>query len=126
MPTRVLLSIKPRFAEAILSGQKIFEFRRTLFRRRDIDTVVVYASSPTSQVVGDFKICEVLQQSLDALWVSTRVGGGISREFFDEYFAGRSEGYALKVASPRRYGVPLRLHKDLGISHPPQSFRYID
>lgn len=31
MPTRVLLSVKPRFAEAILAGDKTFEFGRLLF-----------------------------------------------------------------------------------------------
>ena len=56
MPTRVLLSVKPQFAEAILAGVKTFEFRRALFRRPDIKTVVLYASSPTCKVVGEFTI----------------------------------------------------------------------
>ena len=56
MPTRVLLSVKPRFAEAILAGLKTFEFRRAIFRRTDIKTVVLYASSPTCKVVGEFTI----------------------------------------------------------------------
>ena len=60
MPTRVLLSVKPRFAEAILAGEKTFEFRRAVFRRQDIETVVLYASSPTCKVVGEFTIDKVL------------------------------------------------------------------
>ena len=46
MPTRVLLSVKPKFAEAILAGDKTFEFRRLLFKRDDVRTIVLYASSP--------------------------------------------------------------------------------
>ena len=126
MPTRVLLSVKPRFAEAILAGEKTFEFRRTLFRRQDVNTVVLYASSPIRMVVGEFTLGEVLMLGLEALWQSTRDGGAIDRQYFDQYFEGRSAGYALEVKRARRYRAPLCLRKDLDISHPPQSFRYLE
>lgn len=125
MPIRVLLSVKPQFAEAILAGKKTFEFRRAVFRR-DVSTVVLYASSPTRKVVGEFTIDRVLSLRLDALWESTQNGGAIGREYFDRYFDGRSAGYALKVKRVRRYRSPLCLRRDFGISHPPQSFRYLE
>ncbi len=53
MPIRVLLSLKPQFAAAILSGEKKFEFRRDVFSRSDVTTVVLYASSPVCKVVGE-------------------------------------------------------------------------
>ena len=126
MPTRVLLSVKPQFAEAILAGYKTFEFRRLLFKRHNVRTIVLYASSPTCKVVGEFTLDEVLTLDLDALWKTTRHGGGIERSYFDEYFEGRSMGHALKVKRTRRYRSPLCLQKDLGISHPPQSFCYLE
>ena len=125
MPTRVLLSVKPRFAEAILAGVKKFEFRRALFRRQNITTVVLYASSPTCKVVGEFTIDQVLSLTPDELWGETHHGGGIDREFFDRYFEGRETAHALKVKRARRYRWPLSLQKDLGITHPPQSFCYL-
>ena len=124
MPTRVLLSVKPQFAEAILAGDKTFEFRRVIFRRR-IRTVVVYASSPTCKVVGEFTIHRVLSSGLEALWKSTRRGSAIDRKYFDRYFRGRSFGYALEVKDVRRYRSPLCLWEAFGIRHPPQSFRYL-
>ena len=126
MPTRVLLSVKPRFAEAILAGRKTFEFRRAVFRRQDIDTVVLYASSPTRMVVGEFTIDKVLSLALNALWAATHTGGAIDREYFDQYFQGRTTGHALKVKSARRYRSPLCLRADFGIDHPPQSFCYLE
>jgi predicted transcriptional regulator len=126
MPTRVLLSLKPRFAEAILSGQKTFEFRRALFTRQDVRTVVLYASSPTCKVVGEFVLDDVLTLNLEELWGATHRGGGIDRTYFDEYFEGRTMGHALKVRRARRYRAPLCLRADLGIRHPPQSFQYLD
>lgn len=126
MPTRVLLSVKPKFAEAILAGDKTFEFRRLLFKRADVRTIVLYASSPTRKVVGEFTIDEVLTLGLDALWKTTCDGGAIDRDYFDQYFEGRETGHALKVKRTRRYRLPLCLQKDFGISHPPQSFCYLE
>ena len=126
MPIRVLLSVKPKFAEAILAGEKTFEFRRLLFKREDVRTIVLYASSPTCKVVGEFTIDEVLTLALDALWETTCVGGAIDREYFERYFQGRETGHALKVKRTRRYRSPLCLRKDFGISHPPQSFCYLE
>lgn len=125
MPKRVLLSVKPHFAEAILDGDKTFEFRRLLWRQ-DVTTVVLYASSPTCKVVGEFTLDEVLTLHLDALWKTTRDGGAIDRDYFDQYFEGLETGHALKVKRTRRYRSPLCLKKDFGISHPPQSFRYLE
>lgn len=126
MPTRVLLSVKPRFAEAILSGIKTFEFRRMLFKSTKVRTIVLYASSPTCKVVGEFTLDHVVSLKLEALWKSTGDGGAIDRTYFDEYFEGREMGHALKVKSARRYRSPLCLRKDFGISHPPQSFCYLE
>jgi predicted transcriptional regulator len=119
-----IICLKPHFAEAILAGQKTFEFRRAVFRE-NVRTVVLYASSPTRKAVGEFTIDEVLSQRLDALWETTHKGGAIDREYFDQYFEGRTAGYALKVKRARRYRAPLCLFKHFGISHPPQSFRYL-
>jgi predicted transcriptional regulator len=126
MPTRVLLSVKPRFAEAILAGKKTFEFRRAVFRRSGVRTVVLYASSPTRKVVGEFTIEEILTLGLDELWGATHEGGAIDRGYFDQYFQGRTTGHALKVKSVRRYRSPLCLRKTFGIEYPPQSFCYVE
>lgn len=121
---RLLLSIKPQFADRIFTGEKRYEFRKAIFRRNDIDTVVVYASSPVCKVIGEFKIEEVVEDKLDSLWKKTREFAGISKDFFFEYFSGRPVGYAIKVKSFKSYKTPYDLKQVHGIS-PPQSFAYI-
>lgn len=125
MPTRVLLSVKPRFAEAIIAGTKKFEFRRALFRDPDVDTVVLYASSPVQRVVGEFRIADILALTPDELWARTHRWSGIDRSYFDEYFHEREVGFALQVESARAYRRPLSLQQHYGISYPPQSFCYL-
>jgi predicted transcriptional regulator len=125
MRTSVLLSIKPRFANAILEGTKTFELRRAVFRSPAVRKIVIYASSPVSLVIGEFMIDGILALEPKKLWAVTAKGTCVDQEFFDEYFRGREIGFALKVYSPRRYAKPLRLEELFGLSRPPQSFCYL-
>lgn len=122
---KVLLSIKPKFAEKIFKGTKIFEYRKTIFKSDDIRTIVVYASHPVCKVIGEFQIDTILSTEPSLLWEQTKYGSGISKDFFDEYFAVKDVGYAIKIKSTTEYEVPLSLQKHLGIASPPQSFMYI-
>lgn len=125
MQISVLLSVKPRFANAILDGAKSFEFRRLLFRKREVKRVVIYASSPVQKVIGEFQVEEVLSMEPEELWSVTCHAAGLEKEKFDEYFAGRGTAHALRVSRPQRYPEPLDLMSVCGIRRPPQSFQYI-
>jgi len=126
VPTSVLLSIKPEFAEAIFSGTKRFEFRRAIYRHAKVDRILVYASSPVQKVIGEFAVAEILEMGIRDLWRATSGWAGIDRGYFHGYFRGRAKGYALRVLRPRRFKRPLDLRRDFGISYPPQSFCYVD
>lgn len=122
---RILLSIRPEFAASIFTGKKKYEFRRSIFRRVDVTTVVVYATAPVSRVVGEFDIEAVICESLDNLWQRTKDGAGISKEYFLKYFENRPVGYAIAVKNYRKYDLPVDLKEVFGLT-PPQSFLYLD
>ena len=125
MQTKVLLSIKPEFAEKIFSGSKRFEFRRVIFRSTLVTKVVVYASSPIQRVIGEFEIDDILSLQKGQLWHRTKRYSGIQKAFFDQYFRGRTKGFAIKIKSPYRYSTPVRLEHMCETSRPPQSFMYL-
>jgi predicted transcriptional regulator len=122
---RVLLSIKPEYAEKILNGTKRFEYRKALPRNAAVRTVVIYATMPVGKVVGEFEVGGVLRERPDDLWKRTKNASGITREFFDVYFDGREHAMAIAVKSPKRYARPKRLEDVSGSSTPPQSFQYL-
>lgn len=124
--TSILLSVKPEYASAILSGEKRFEFRRTVHRSLDVDVALIYASSPKRKIVGGFRIAQVHSMEPRALWRHTRDYAGVDWSFFEHYFAGREVGYALEVGEYWEYLPPLELEEALGIDQPPQSFRYLE
>ena len=121
---KVLLSIKPEYAERIFSGDKKYEFRRVVFKNTEANTVVVYASAPISKVVGEFEIGGILADSPEQLWEVTKKHAGIDDNFFFEYFSGRNVGYAIKVKNPKKYSKALDVREHFSLA-PPQSFAYI-
>lgn len=120
---KVVLSIKPEFAEKIFNGTKKYEFRKSIFKNQNIKTVIVYASSPIQRVIGEFEIDEIINCGLDDLWNTTQQFSGISRQFFDRYFADKELGYAIKIKKVKRYKQPKCLKTDFNLV-PPQSFAY--
>ena len=123
-PMKVLLSIKPKYADLIFEGTKKFEFRRSIFKNENIDTIVVYSSSPVQKVIGEFQIKTILNYDLAKLWKRTRKYSGIDEDFFYQYFDKKEEGFAIKIDKPRRYKKALCLKKDFNLL-PPQSFLYL-
>ncbi|MDX2468985.1 MAG: ASCH domain-containing protein [SAR324 cluster bacterium] len=125
MQTHVLLSIKPQFANLILSGEKKFEFRRAIFKSKSVQKVIVYASSPVQRVIGEFELDGILSDEKENLWKTTQEYSGIQKEFYDSYFAGKDVAHALKVKNVIRYEEPLML-QSFSVERAPQSFQYLD
>lgn len=125
MQTTVLLSIKPEFAQEIFLGKKKFEFRKTIFKDKEIKKVYVYASSPTCRVIGEFEIEDILTCEPKSLWEKTKKYSGITKKYFSKYFNGKDIGHAIKISSTIHYHNPPTLMEMFGINRPPQSFMYI-
>ncbi|MDR2979221.1 MAG: ASCH domain-containing protein [Bacteroidales bacterium] len=119
----VLLSIKPEFANKIFNGTKKYEFRKSIFKK-DVKKVIVYASSPVQRVIGEFDIIGILCKDTESLWHETKKYSGITKDFYDEYFANKEMAYAIKVGTVRKYSCPKYL-SDFDIEYAPQSFAYL-
>ena len=123
---KVLLAIKPEYAEKIFAGTKKFEFRKTIFKDKSVSKVVVYASSPVKRVVGEFEIDEIITLEKESLWRKTHESAGISKTFFDNYFRKKELAHAIKIKTTKKYNIPLYLDLDFKIKSAPQSFIYIN
>ena len=121
---KILLSIKPEYAEKILHGEKKYEFRRIIFRDPAIRKVIIYASSPVKKVIGEFEIDCILSLDTYMLWKKTMKYSGIDKSFYDSYFYGKEIGHAIKIKKVKRYSRYLDL-EDYDINQAPQSFMYL-
>lgn len=120
---KVLIAIKPKFANKILTGTKKYEFRKTAFSK-DVDKAIVYASSPISKIIGEFTIDKILSGSPVEIWQETKDYAGISEAYFQNYFKNKTISYAIKIKSYCRYKKPIDL-EEIGLQYAPQSFVYL-
>jgi|AntRauTorcE11898_2_1112593.scaffolds.fasta_scaffold39329_2 predicted transcriptional regulator len=125
MENKVLLSIKPEFANKIFNGEKKFEYRRVIFKNKNVSKIVVYASSPVKKVIGEFDVGEIINTSKTELWNKTRKYSGITKDYFDKYFDDKEFGYAIEIKRVERFDKPKCLNEEYGVSSPPQSFVYL-
>ncbi|ACB95624.1 protein of unknown function DUF437 [Beijerinckia indica subsp. indica ATCC 9039] len=122
---RVLLSIKPDHVANIMSGKKVFEFRRKVFARRDVRVAIIYCTMPVGRIVGEFDIVDIIRDSPDRLWERSQWGSGISREYFDSYFDGCKDAYALQIGNVREFEPHINPSDLVDKFTPPQSYMYI-
>ena len=124
---KVLLSIKPQYVEQIFKGKKKYEYRKCLFKRNDIDTVIVYATKPIGKVSGEFSVGEIIQEDPITLWKMTSKVSGILKKDYMEYFREKENAYAIGIENIKIYEQPLELQDiNPNIKYAPQSFMYID
>lgn len=122
---KILLSINPEYVEKIFSGIKKYEYRRSIFKRANIETVVIYSTSPVKKIVGEFKIEKVIEDFPKKLWDLAPKNTGIEKKKFENYFHGKDKGYAIKIGKIKKYKKSKEL-SDFFIKKAPQSFMYLD
>lgn len=123
----LLISLRPRFAEAILDGTKTVELRRRAPRLPTGALVVLYATSPVRAIVGWARVESIVSEALDDLWLQHGHHAGVSRMEFMRYFRDLSAGKGLLLRSPQRADTPMALRelRRLGV-RPPQSWQYLE
>ncbi|MCC9062649.1 Predicted transcriptional regulator, contains an HTH and PUA-like domains [Flavobacterium aquidurense] len=120
---KVVLSIKPQYANKIFDGTKKFEFRKAIFKNQNVTSVLVYASSPVQKVIGEFEIEKIFNLDLKELWDKTKEYSGITEDYFYEYFENRQQGFAIQIKNKNKFEEPKCLKADYNLT-PPQSFAY--
>jgi predicted transcriptional regulator len=117
------MAIHPRYADAILEGEKLVEFRKRKLAD-DITTVLIYATAPVQKIVGEFSIKRTVVDEPSSIWATFGEVGVIDESSFDEYYASSTHAVAFLVDEALRYKRPRALSDVQGNSIP-QSFYYV-
>lgn len=118
------MAIHPRYADAIMDGEKRVEFRKRRLAE-DIRTVLVYATAPVSRVIGSFTIDGIVEASPKAIWEEYGEVGVIEQGDFFDYYANTPSAVAIVVAEASRFEDPIALEDMDPRPAVPQSFAYI-
>ncbi|MBT1665666.1 MULTISPECIES: ASCH domain-containing protein [Curtobacterium] len=118
------MSIHERWAEAIVDGRKQVEFRKRRLAD-DIRTVLIYATAPSSQVIGQFTVSDMVSDTPARIWEQFGHLGVIEEEAFFAYYGSAPTAVAILVASAERFATPLTLGEFEPRPAVPQSFAYL-
>ena len=123
----VLLSIKPKYVEAIINRTKKYEFRKSAFRCKEaIELVYVYSTSPVKKIVGAFTIENIVEDHPRKLWEKFKEFSGIEEEEFFRYFGRHKKGFAIKIEEIEVFEIPIDPFQEFLDFKPPLSFYYMD
>jgi predicted transcriptional regulator len=123
-----LLSVRPRFARALLNGSKTVEIRRRQAHIPDGAICLLYASSPVRALVGAVSVGAIDTDLPDVLW--SRWGGctGLQRDEYDDYLTNSVKACAIVVSGVVAFPRPVAL-SELRRRHSrfvtPQSYRFL-
>ena len=144
-PRPFIISVKPEYAEAILAGEKTLEIRKNRAVALAGRLGYIYASAPTSAVIGDFRVAAVEvarlcgdfrehDRRVAQLWERWGERAAIGKSAFERYLRGWTKWTcALSIAEPRRHERMLVVgdaasSAEIVGAHlsiiPPQSWRY--
>jgi predicted transcriptional regulator len=123
----LVLSLRPRFADAILDATKTVELRRTRISAPPGTRLVLYASAPVMAVVRIATLAATDTDLPERIWRRHRRNLGLERDEYDLYLDGARAATAITITDPERLTHPHALatvRAETGF-RPPQSYRYL-
>ncbi len=120
-----LMSVRPRWADALLTGNKTVELRRASIAP-DISHALIYATLPVGAIVGWFEVDCVERASPTDIWKRWGRSAAVSRAEFEAYYAGASRAVAIVVKSAHALSRPIPLREWGHLVRAPQSFVYVE
>lgn len=124
----LLLSIHPEHVDKILSGEKSWEYRKSIFQKDkdDIDRVYIYSTSSVKRIVASFEIGRILKNEPEEIWNKTKKESGTNKKDFIDYFDGHKIGYGIEITDLKELEEPVNPYEEIEDFHAPQSYMYVN
>jgi type I restriction enzyme S subunit len=121
----VLLSIKPKYANKIIEGEKTYEFRKIRLDKQKIGYVYIYSTSPVKKIVARIAIGEIIEDSPERLWRRCKKHSGVTKEEFFSYYAEKDVAFAIPIKKVEPLETPIDPYAKIANFTPPQSYYYL-
>jgi len=109
--------VRPTWASAFFLDRspKTIELRKGKFGAslKPGDSIVIYATMPTAEVLGIVRVLKRETLLIDRLWQQSEQGqlARVSRQQFDTYYASQISGVGVWVSAAERFPSPIALFK---------------
>jgi type I restriction enzyme S subunit len=122
----VLLSVNPKYVAKIVDGEKKYEFRKRIFKKKDVDQIYIYSTFPVGKIICTVTIKRILEGSTDEIWEKCSLHSGMTKDEYFCYFEGKEKAFAIEIKNVRVFGRPLDPYITFDSFIPPQSFYYVE
>ena len=122
---KLLLSIKPKYVDAILAGTKRVEYRTRIRKDPEVTTALIYRCDDLKKIVAEFTIGGIIKGTPEQVWEQTKDFGGIDKKDYFRCFANKDIAYAYQICNLVIYPEAIPL-SSLGIKKAPMSYMYIE
>ena len=120
-----IISLKPRYADLVLSGKKSVELRNRIVRLHPGTKIWIYATQPKGCVVAFAVVKSVVHDEPALIWRRFERDICIEKTHFDSYTEDRERVSAVMLTAVRKLPEPPtldRIRKLVGVFHPPQFY----
>ncbi len=120
-----IISLKPRYAELVVSGEKSVELRNRIVRLNPGTTVWIYATLPVGRIVAFAEVESIVHDEPTLIWEQFKGDICIEKTHFDSYTKDRERVSAVKLTAVRELQEAPTLdgiRKVVGTFHPPQFY----
>jgi predicted transcriptional regulator len=127
MSKTLLISVKPEFANKIVTGEKTIELRKACPNVTKNDIVIIYSTLPVKAVIGICRVEEVIKLKPSTMWRNHREKLGIERKRYMAYYEETETAIGIVLKSACRLDNKIDLadiKKIFPKFSPPQTFRY--
>lgn len=136
MIVNALLSLHPRFSQAVFAGDKTIELRKVPMKLKPGDRITIYETAPTKAIAGYAQVREVFsypaknnfrftEEECTLLWEKAKHGCCIEEEEFQSYYRTARHCFMIFLEAVTRYPqISLQKMREQGIN-PPQCVQYL-
>ena len=123
--SQAIISLKPRYAKLVVSGDKTVELRNRIVRLKPGTLIWIYATRPMARIVGIAELELVVHAGPAEIW--RRFGEDIclDRNGFDSYIGNRDRVSALMLRSAKELADFMtldRIRQSVQAFQPPQFY----
>ena len=126
----IILSIKPKWAEKIYSGEKTIEWRKNAPKNADDHSIIfLYETAPICKVTGCMRFDGATAYDFIHLPIVPRqvlkLSGCVQQKDLDKYQGKSKEIYAWRFYGAFKFIIPKTL-EEFSLKRPPQSWCYTE
>ena len=125
---QAIISLKPRYADLILTGKKSVELRSRIVRLKPGTTIWIYSTRPVGRIVGFAEVKSVVHGEPTLIWRRFKKKICIDEAEFNSYTEDRERVSAVTLTRVQELAEAPTLDgiRELtGTFHPPQFYAYL-